>query len=76
MIDKVFYYASLDKVLRYDSVNILGLDTRIESALRIYDYYRASFAKTEAAGANYLDLLIQTVLCDELLKTLDDLKRI
>ena len=75
LVDQVLHHAALKQVLGYDLVHIVGTDAAVEGALRIDDDHGAGFAQAEAARANHLDLPVQTVFGDLLLKTLNQLGR-
>ena len=75
LVDQMLNDTSLEQVLRNDLVHIVHLDAAVEGAFGINDNHGARFAKTEAAGADHFDFLVQTVFGDLLFKALDQFGR-
>ena len=73
LVDQMLHDTSLEQVLRNDLVHIVHLDAAVEGAFGINDDHGACFAKTEAAGADHFDFLVQTVFGDLFFKALDQL---
>ena len=75
LVDQMLHDAALEQVLGNDFIHIIGTDAAVEGAFRVDDHHGARLAQAEAARADHLDLLVQTVFGDLLFKTLDQLGR-
>ena len=73
LVEQLLDDAALDEVLVHDAGDVLHGHVGVERALRIDDNDRAGLAQAEAAGADNLHFLVQTLLGKLLFKLLDDL---